>query len=398
MKGRSISVLILLIVLVCAALTGCADIPPAAPPDGGGTSGENGGGNPPKDETLTLNRESVSVPIGGTFTLTADRTCEWTSDDAATATVEDGVVKGVAAGTTTITASAGTAKAETTVKVGGVMLAVGDSIFTTDFSPGMLDKVAGDLGYTLVRDTVSGSTVAPASGVGVVDRIDGGFYDALLDGRTPDVILIGRGTNDLFWSEQAGNPLKTGEANSTDKRETYGAIRYTLQYFQNKFPSAGIFWSNCIARTDVSGARITEFNANLSEICGEYGVKVIDLYNGTGIKGSALSKLTVDGIHPDAKGQAAYIITLEYALRCDGAKDIFTDELSWSRGYREGIAGREYSLSLTCGGEAKVYSTDETVATYDKSKEKAIVHRAGNALIVAEYGNAVAVSAVVGLD
>ena len=75
---------------------------------------------------VTLNKTSLELTAGGdTATLTAtvvpdtatDKTVTWTTSDASIATVADGVVTPVAAGTATITANAGGKTAECTITV-----------------------------------------------------------------------------------------------------------------------------------------------------------------------------------------------------------------------------------------------------------------------------------------
>ena len=79
---------------------------------------------------VTLNKESASIVAGATETLIAtvapanatDKTVIWASSDETVATVEDGVVTAVAAGTATITATAGenkTASCAVTVTAAG---------------------------------------------------------------------------------------------------------------------------------------------------------------------------------------------------------------------------------------------------------------------------------------
>ena len=74
---------------------------------------------------VTLDKTELSLTEGESATLTAtvepenatDKTIVWTSSDNAVATVENGVVTAVKAGTATITAACGSAKAECTVTV-----------------------------------------------------------------------------------------------------------------------------------------------------------------------------------------------------------------------------------------------------------------------------------------
>ena len=66
-------------------------------------------------ESVTLNKTELTLEVGGEETLTAtvapddatDKTVTWSSDNTAIATVENGKVTAIAAGTATITAKAG---------------------------------------------------------------------------------------------------------------------------------------------------------------------------------------------------------------------------------------------------------------------------------------------------
>ncbi len=79
----------------------------------------------PAVPAVTLNENSLELNIGATATLTAtvlpedatDKTVTWTSSDPAVATVENGVITAVAAGSATITAAAGGQSATCAVTV-----------------------------------------------------------------------------------------------------------------------------------------------------------------------------------------------------------------------------------------------------------------------------------------
>ena len=82
--------------------------------------------DPTEEVTITISQETASVEVGSTITLTATTSdgseVSWRSNKAGIATVENGVVTGVSAGTATITATSGDAKATcaiTVVEAGG---------------------------------------------------------------------------------------------------------------------------------------------------------------------------------------------------------------------------------------------------------------------------------------
>lgn len=394
MKRRClIAVVAVLCLLMAFAVSACnnSDNGTSYIPDGD----ESSPSTPGAEEDIVLNAQKISIAEGGVYSIVSNRECNYVSSDNNVVRVENGVLTGVSAGSATVTAYAGNKTAKIDVKVGGVMLAIGDSIFTSDFSPMLLDTIASELGYTLVRDTISGSTIAPASSVGIVDHIRSGLYDDLLADAAPDLILIGRGTNDVYWSGIAGNPLKLGEPDSENASETYGAIKYVIEYFKSKYPEARIVWTNSIARSDAALERIREFNSNLSDICAAYGVDVIDLHDATGITTASLGKMTIDGIHPNQTGRETYRIVIEEALRMDGTVEMFGSVVEWSKGYREGVSGVEYPLSLECEGECRIFSTDEDVAVYDVERNKLVFVGKGVAYIVAVSADAVAVTTAV---
>ncbi len=83
-------------------------------------------------ESLTLSETALSLKIGETKTLAVtvkpdnatNKTVQWTSDDESVATVTNGTVKAVKAGTATITATAGNVKATCTVTVSAVQTTI----------------------------------------------------------------------------------------------------------------------------------------------------------------------------------------------------------------------------------------------------------------------------------
>lgn len=88
-------------------------------------------------ESVTLDKQTLTLEIGGSETLTAtvgpdnatDKSVTWSTSDASVATIEGGLVRAVAAGTAQITAKAGDASASCTVTVeapAAATYAVGD--------------------------------------------------------------------------------------------------------------------------------------------------------------------------------------------------------------------------------------------------------------------------------
>ena len=90
--------------------------------------------NEPKGETLKLNMTEAAIEVGATVQLTANMDVTWTSSNEAVATVEAGLVKGIAAGEANITAKAGDQTAVCKVTVTGGSGAEVPEIDVTDGS------------------------------------------------------------------------------------------------------------------------------------------------------------------------------------------------------------------------------------------------------------------------
>ena len=186
---------------------------------------------------------------------------------------------------------------------------IGDSNQSTEFTGNMIDNIAKQTGMTLFRDTISGSTTAPASSIGIVDHIDANYYENYFAvfGQ-PKLILLSRGHNDLYWSSQPGNGLKLGNVDSTNKYETYGAIRYTLDYFTKKYPDAIIIWTNLYYTAAIDPILRETYNNNLKTICAEYdNIIYYDLYVNLGVTADNYHNLLIaDGIHWNATTQKKF--------------------------------------------------------------------------------------------
>ena len=152
MKKKSI--LLLPLILFGMVLAGChgkkssdnsggnSDTPVNPQPSGGdGGEGEGGGTTPATVAVTSVSlRQSLELSVGDNYTLTpsilpdnaSDKTVTWATDNDAVATVVDGLVTGVAAGTATITA---TSNSDST-KVGRCTVTVTSSVVPPDPGPG----------------------------------------------------------------------------------------------------------------------------------------------------------------------------------------------------------------------------------------------------------------------
>lgn len=121
-------------------------------------------------ESITLDKTTLELTVGGTATLTAtvkpdnatDKTVTWSCDNTGVATVADGVVTAVAEGTAKVTAKAGDATAVCTVTVKADVVKVTEiTINEVDFSLGIGDTKA--LTVTVKPDNATDKSVTWSS-------------------------------------------------------------------------------------------------------------------------------------------------------------------------------------------------------------------------------------------
>ena len=113
---------------------------------------------------ITLNQTTVTLVEGESLTLTAtvapddatDKTVTWSTSDATIATVENGVVTAVAAGTATITAKAGDKEATCVVTVKSRV-------------PDGIEQLTNDNGQWTIYDLTGHKVENPAKGIYIIN-------------------------------------------------------------------------------------------------------------------------------------------------------------------------------------------------------------------------------------
>ena len=153
---------------------------------------------------ITLSESSITLVAGGeTTTLTAtvtpdnatDKTVTWTSSNTSVATVEDGVVTPVAAGTATITAKAGdqTATCTVTVQAAGSTIAVaGITLNETSLTLHVEDTET--LTATVTPTTATDKTVTWTSSDTGVATVENGKITAVAEGTATITAKAGEQT------------------------------------------------------------------------------------------------------------------------------------------------------------------------------------------------------------
>lgn len=169
---------------------------------------------------------------------------------------------------------------------------IGDSIF--DFrdksDSDMVQSFLKDSGYiNYCMDNIAGATVRAASGVGIIEHIQSGMYDAW---EEPDLIVIFRGTNDAYFGVQQPHFFTP---DSIEK-----AVKDTCIYFSQNYPDARIVWATPLWRADVAAEKVDVIRNLLHTYCPQYGIEVFDLHlteNFANLSHENFGAVLYDGIH-----------------------------------------------------------------------------------------------------
>lgn len=115
-----------------------------------------------------------------------------------------------------------------------------------------------------------------------------------------DLIFIFGGTNDFGNAATLGNIENT----SADTTTFYGALKNLCENLNSLYPQAEIVFATPIYRDDYNGMKLSNYCQAIKDVCNEYNIKCIDLYNESGITADNNDIYLRDGIHPTPEGYA----------------------------------------------------------------------------------------------
>ena len=191
-------------------------------------------------------------------------------------------------------------------------LMMGDSIMTRWWTNEQVKRIADTLDLELVRDTIGGTTISncyyPNRDNSIIEHLNNGLYEEYIKLYSDfDLIIIERGTNDL-WNYVnnivgMGTPTSTSEETNT----IMGSLRKALEYFKTKCPNAKIVVSSPLYRHDeISDDVVREYKTNLEGLLQNVGgINYFDLYSNSGINESNYELYLNSSTHPHHNGSPA---------------------------------------------------------------------------------------------
>lgn len=168
------------------------------------------------------------------------------------------------------------------------------------------------------------------SGVGMIDAlisrnfsdqtsymVDRGFENQVaemksLDFSTVDIVIIEFGTNDALKNV----PLDNAD-DIFDTHTTGGALRYMLKLLLTTYPNINVVVCNVQPHSGWLDAEHTKsYNTSeqtevINNICDEYNIPLIDIYNELGLNEYTSKALLHDGLHRNHEGKLKQVRLIE---------------------------------------------------------------------------------------
>lgn len=234
--------------------------------------------------SISLNTDSAAVTVGNTVTLTATTSggsgsVEWSSDDDTIATVEDGVVTGVAAGDTTITATYSGVSAVCIVTV--TSSAPVDSISLDKAS---LSLSVGNTGT--ITATASGSVTWTSSDANVATVDSNGEVTAVANGTATITATCGTASATCTVTVSSSAPIISADGQyfrkiasvddiKTGKYVLAANVSGTYYALSNSFPSsAGRIGGTAVTVKDnqITASNATNYIVNITKSSTTYTI------------------------------------------------------------------------------------------------------------------------------
>lgn len=283
---------------------------------------EKKGTDPSAVTSITLNKDMANVLVGETLELTAtlapegvEATVTWSSSNTAVATVEEGVVTGVAKGSAVIVAAAGDKTASCVVSV------IEEEIETNDFSA----LLEGSNYYVFALDGITYEKIKSK----VVDdfRINGDYVgETIPDDVTCVLEIWNPDLTDANWPETSG-PNCFGEV------EGWIAMN-----------AAACSWGNMCG-----GLRQTHRTVDLSGVTEDYTLAIVYKTPASN-SASAKAKFTLYSTNATGVEVATEVAPAqtngEWTLLEISMKDMFTKGLDWTTPWTASVKDAFYTLGI----------------------------------------------------
>ena len=159
-----------------------------------------------------------------------------------------------------------------------------------------VEKVAQTLGYNVVKEAVSGTTLVDKDASSYVSRLK-----TMSAQTSVNALIVQLSTNDVTQNLAFGSLSESYELGSFNTLTVIGAIEYIIAYAKQTWNCEVVFYTNPKYNNDRYNALINE----LYKVQQKWGIGIVDFYNYADMQtldSATLSSYKADDIHPNVAG------------------------------------------------------------------------------------------------
>ena len=160
-----------------------------------------------------------------------------------------------------------------------------------------VEKIQETLGYTCVKQAVSGTTLVDNGSDSYIQRMK----NNILSTEKVDHLIVQLSTNDVTQNKPFGQLTNSTDLSTFDTSTVVGAIEYIIAYAKQTWNCEVSFYTN----PDYNNVSYKALISELYKVQKKWGIGILDFYNYVDMQeldGNTLSGYMSDAIHPNDSG------------------------------------------------------------------------------------------------
>ena len=185
-----------------------------------------------------------------------------------------------------------------------------------------VENVKNTLGYNVVKEAVSGTTLVDGDSTSYVSRMK-----TLPKDQKVTRLIVQLSTNDVTQGKPFGSIAEGKELSSFNTSTVIGAIEYIIAYAKQTWDCEVIFYTN----HKYNNANYNSLIGELYKVQAKWGIGIVDFFNYVDMEeldDSTLASYKADDIHPNAQGYSWMGKVFSEYLQNEVEKDVIRQTIA----------------------------------------------------------------------